>query len=135
MPWILGGTAIALFLMVSGKWPKSLPNPLSPANIKRSGPGPAAQAAGATPGQVQIGPFTLAIPQSPNSTLTTVNQSLVIANSALGQFDQLGQYGGSNADSEYPVQTGGTGFNPGMDNITIGDSDWGYDVQADSLYG
>lgn len=64
-------------------------------------PGPSGQSGQFTNGRPPLPPYTPG--GTPNSTLATVNGALVVANNALGLFDQLNQYFGSNADSEYAV--------------------------------
>ena len=76
-------------------------------------------------GAIQIGPLTLALPQAPNSALTTVAQTTQIANNALNQYNQLPQYVGGNSDSSYPV--------PGDQSDYVDSGTGGYDFS--NVYG
>jgi hypothetical protein len=125
-PVLIGGLVVVGVLMLTGHFPSAL-NPLKPTSVKPSGPGPASQIQGTAQqqGAISIGPLTLALPQAPNSALTTVAQTTQIANNALNQYNQLNQYVGGNADSSYPV--------PGDTGDYVDSGTGGYDFS--NVYG
>lgn len=104
MPLLIGAAVVVgAFLFLNSK---KAPNPFKPGQVAPTAPGPAAQQSNTTPFDGILG-HDLAKGTgnvgSPNSTLTTINNSLVVANNALGLFDKVSDYFGDNSDSEYPV--------------------------------
>lgn len=119
-------------------------NPLNPRRVGPAAPGPGAQSAGNVPvagSTVTISPpnFTIGTGSgSPNSTLATINGGIVLANNALGMYDQVsGQYTNSDSNqSEYPIDDNPGFVGPPSDN-NVNSLDYtqsGIDVQADSQY-
>src|SRR4051812_19711606 len=99
VPIVLGLGALWLFFSDNNPLSKNLANP---AKAPAGAPGPGAQGLRAATGQGGVqqfqGPnYALGTNAgSPNSTLVTLNNGIVIANNAMGFADQLGQYFGSN---------------------------------------
>lgn len=128
---IAAAAGALLLLMSKGK----TPDLFSARRAPPGAPGPSAQAR--NPLSQLLYPLGLS-PQgsggnqgSPNSTLTTVNGTMVVANNALGFFQHLGDYTGApRTDSEYSVPLA-----DGSSNI-IGPDQLGLpvDYTADQFY-
>lgn len=132
-PLVIAG-GVVLFILATSKG--GLSNVFNPANLFTTAPGPGAQAgrrggrAGAAgiggPPNYQQGTGT----GSPNSTLATVDNILIVANNALGQIDKLGSdYFPSSNDSEYPVSPSGSAgsVNTPTSYAPPDTTEWGFD--------
>jgi hypothetical protein len=107
-PLIVVGAVVAFILVSSGV---DLGNMLKLNFGTKSPPGPGTTPAKAAKGRKVAGfsPTGAGTTQpSPNSTLATVQQGVVVANQALGFFQNLADYISSPSDSEYPVPVDAT---------------------------
>lgn len=105
-PILIAG-ALFLFILATSK--DGLSNIFNPSKLFDTAAGPGAQQVNKAPTQGKAGQFGPPNYQrgtgtgSPNSTLATVDNSMIVVNNALGFIKNLGEYFGNNDDSEHPV--------------------------------